>query len=340
MRDAMTPLERFSLLLIDERPDRMIRLPIVTTHSAAVAGLKVGDCVIDGTLMARAQIAGQERYGQDAYTVFSDVGIVAEAMGSRYRHREWDVPILEEPGVQGPEDLGRLSAVGARDGRLGMYADAVRTLSEARGDRVPTFCLVPAPFTTAAGLRGMEEFLIDTITEPEFARDLVLAAEEATIAILDEIVLAGGLPALVDPLASASVASPRTYREFAFPGTKRLIERLHLLDLDVPLHICGETAPILEDIARTGADLLSFDRTPIAMVRESIGDRVRLIGNVSPQLLLGGTEEEVAQAATAAAREGIGTPKGFVLSTGCELPIKTPERNITAFMRAGREVSL
>jgi uroporphyrinogen decarboxylase len=334
----MTPLERFSLLLIDEAPDRLIAAPLVTTHSATVAGLAPGDCLKDGALMARAQLAAQERYGHDAFTIFSDVGILAEAMGSTYVHREHDVPIIDEPAVKDPSDLDRLRIPGPEDGRLPMYVDAVRALHEARGDRVPVFCLVPAPFTTAAGLRGAEDFLVDTITDPEFALALLEAAEQAAVPILDEVVLAGGLPVLVDPLASASVASPAAYRKFALPGTRRLIEHLHRLDLDIALHICGETEPILEDIAATGADLLSFDKTPVAEARSRLGDRVRLVGNVSPQTLLGGTVEEVRAEAEAAARDGMGTPKGFVLSTGCEVPIMTPQRNVAALIHAARAV--
>jgi uroporphyrinogen decarboxylase len=336
MPDEMTPLERFSLLLIDESPDRLIAAPLVTAHAATVAGLAPGDCLKDGKLFARAQLEAQALYGHDAFTVFSDVGILAEAMGSVYRHFADGVPLLETPVVGNPDDLDGLRPPEPDQGRLPVYLEAIRILHQTRGDRVPTFCFVPAPFTTAAGLRGIEDFLVDTVTDPEFALQIVRVAEAAAIPLLDEIVLAGALPVLVDPLASSNVASPATYRKFALPGTKRLIERLHRLDLDVTLHVCGDTAPILADLAATGADLLSFDQTPIGEVRERIGDRVRLVGNVSPQTLLQGDRASVERETAAAMRAGIGTPKGFVLSTGCELAIWTPEENVVAFMKAAR----
>ena len=331
----MTPLERVSLLLIDEEPDQLVRVPLVTAHAAAVAGLRPGDCVLDGQLMAEAQLAALDRYGQDAFTVFSDVGILAEAMGSTYRHDRDAVPILDVPVVTDGAALARLRPPQPDEGRLPVYVEAVRALYRARGDRVPVTCFVPAPFTTAAGLRGVEDFLVDTITDPDLARRLVEIAEAAAVPILDEIVLAGGLPVLVDPLASASVASPRAYREFALPGTKRLIERLHRLDLDIVLHVCGEIGPILEDLAATGADLLSFDRTPVRVVREGVGDRMRLFGNLSPSLLLAGEPADVRREAERAVRDGAGNPKGFILSTGCELAVKTPPENVDALMEAG-----
>lgn len=338
MRDEMTPLERFSLLLIDEQPDRMIRVPLVTAHAATAAGLAPGDCVRDGALMARAQVAAQELYGHDAYTLFSDVGILAEAMGSTYHHFPDGIPILDQPVVRDPADLDRLRVPDLSAGRLPVYLEAVEILHRTRGDRIPVFCFVPAPFTTAAALRGVEDFLVDTITDPDLADQLLLAAERAAVPLLDELVLRGALPVLVDPLASASVASPATYRRFALPGTKRLIDRLHRLDLDVTLHVCGEIAPILEDLAATGADLLSFDQVGITQARQAIGDRVRLVGNVSPQLLLRGDREEIQAATAAAARDGDGTPKGFVLSTGCELPIRTAKESVLAFMAAAQGV--
>jgi uroporphyrinogen decarboxylase len=193
---------------------------------------------------------------------------------------------------------------------------------------------VPAPFTTAAGLRGTEDFLVDTVVDPALAEALVLAAERGTVPLLDAIVLAGGLPALVDPLASASVAAPETYRALALPGTRRLVERLQRQDLDVMLHVCGEVEPILSDLAATGADLLSFDRTSVTVVRDAVGARMRLVGNVSPVTLLSGRAGEVAAETERAVREGAGTPKGFVLSTGCEVPPGCPPENLAAFFRA------
>jgi uroporphyrinogen decarboxylase len=286
--------------------------------------------------MARAQVAAQELYGQDAYTLFSDVGILAEAMGSTYHHSPEGIPILDRPLVEGPADLLKLRVPDLDRGRLPVYLQAVEILHRLNGDRIPVFCFVPAPFTTAAALRGVEDFLVDTVLEPEFALEILRAAEAAAVPLLDELVLRGALPVLVDPLASASVASPATYRTFALPGTKRLIERLHRLDLDVTLHVCGEIAPILEDLAATGADLLSFDQVPVGVARDAIGDRVRLVGNVSPRLLLAGDRGEIMAAARAAARDGESTPKGFVLSTGCELPIRTAPESVRAFMEAAK----
>jgi uroporphyrinogen decarboxylase len=330
----MTPLERFALLLMDERPDRLIAAPLMTTAAAAFAGLSPGACCRDGALLSRAQLSAQEALGHDAFFVFSDVAIIAEAMGSTLRHAEDRVPLLDSPVVREARDVDALIVPGPDRGRLPVYLDAVRMLNEARGDRVPVFCLVPAPFTTAAGLRGAEDFLVDTIADPPLAEALVLAAERATIPLLDAIVLAGGLPALVDPLASASVAAPRTYRALALPGTRRLVERLHRLDLDVLLHVCGDVDPILKDLAATGADLLSFDHTTVAAVRSAVGERMRLVGNVSPLTILSGRPADVTAEAHRAIREGVGAPKGFVLSTGCEVPPGSPPENLAAFFAA------
>jgi uroporphyrinogen decarboxylase len=330
----MTPLERFALLFMDERPDRLITAPFVTTAAAAFAGVSPGACCRDGALLARAQIAAQEALRHDAFFVFSDVAIVAEAMGSVLRFAEDRVPLLDVPVVREARDVDGLPLPGPDRGRFPVYLEAVRILHETRGDRVPVFCLVPAPFTTAAGLRGAEDFLVDTIADPPLAEALVLAAERATVPLLDAIVLAGGLPALVDPLASASVAAPKTYRALALPGTRRLVERLHRLDLDVLLHVCGEITPILEDLAATGADLLSFDRAGVAEVRDAVGDRMRLAGNVSPVTILSGRAEEAFEETRRAIREGMGAPRGFVLSTGCEVPPGSPPENLAAFYRA------
>lgn len=336
MRDRLTPRERFGLLVIDEPQDRVPVFPLVTAHAARVAGVAVRDYYTDGAAMARAQLVAQEEYGTDFISFFSEVGLVAEALGSEYAYPEDDLPLLSRPRwTELAEPDGRVCDP-RTDGRLRLYIDAVSYAWEARGDTVPILAYIPAAFTTAQQLVDPEAFLIGLLSEPDRVHALLEYATRSVNALCRAVIGAGGLPILVDPLASGSVISADQYREFALPYEADTIRYLHRYDLDVVLHICGETGSIIGLMPDSGADLLSIDRIPIAGAVAGAGRRCRIIGNYDTTALLlydpATIEREVAEMVVA----GRANPTGFVAATGCEVPVDTPEENVRAFVRAAR----
>ncbi len=339
MAGEMNARERWGLLLIDEKPDRPPVFPLVTSHSATVFGCDLIKYCTDGEVLAQSQLEAQRKYGHDGLSVFSDVGIIAEAMGSKYRLREFEVPILERPIVDEVEKIVSLHIPDpSANGRLSVYLEAIDTLYTSMGDVLPIFAYIPSPFTTSAGLRGIDNFLMDTIMEPSAAHDLLELSLEAAIRFCDECILAGALPILVDPLASGSVISQKTFSEFALPYNNRLIRYLHRYDLDITLHICGDTSGMIDLIAETGADLFSFDMLNVDTAVDAIGEQVRLIGNIPPNGLLPNSNYQIAESSHSILRSGINNPKGFVFSTGCEVPIRCDSDKLDHMIKIGKSI--
>ncbi len=337
MTDRLTPRERFGLLVIDEPQDRVPVYPLVTSHAAFVAGMKLQEYCTRGRSMARAQLVAQEQYGHDFISIFSEVGIIAEAFGSGFEYPSDDLPVLRRPRLGSVDDAPLLSEPDAvTAGRFPVYYEAIEYAYEAVGDRVPILALVPAPFTTALHLVNGEEFLLALTLKPESARQLLDRVTDVTIRFLREIVNHGALPMLVDPLASGSVISPRTYREFALPAERRLIDFLHRYDLDITLHICGDTTPMLSLLKDTGADLVSLDQVNLNQAQRVIGDSQRLIGNYDTSCLLLNTPATIEQEVRAMVAVGAANPKGYIAATGCEVPVRTPPENVRAFIRGAR----
>jgi uroporphyrinogen decarboxylase len=337
VKELLTPRERFGLLVIDEPQDRVPVFPLVTAHAARVTGIPVRDYYTDGAAMARGQLVAQETYGIDFISFFSEVGLVAEALGSQYEYPEDDLPLLSRPkwtDLTVPDDG---LADPRHDGRLSVYIDAITYAYEARGDTVPILAYVPAPFTTAQQLVDPEAFLLGLLTEPEPVKALLAYATRSITRFCRAIIGAGGLPILVDPLASGSVISAEHYREFALPSEAEVVHYLHRYDLDVVLHICGDTRTTIGMMPETGADLLSIDRIEVADAVAGAGKNCRIIGNYDTSSILLSDpqtiEREVAEMVTA----GSSCPKGFVAATGCEVPLTTPSENIRAFVRVAKE---
>jgi uroporphyrinogen decarboxylase len=337
MKDLLTPRERFGLLVIDEPQDRVPVFPLVTAHAARVAGIPLRDYYTDGIAMARSQLVAQETYGIDFISFFSEVGLVAEALGSQFEYPEDDLPLLSRPKWSGLAELDEALVDPLRDGRLRVYLDAVTYAYEARGDTVPILAYVPAPFTTAQQLVDQEAFLLGLLTEPERVKKLLAYATHSIIRFCRAIFGAGGLPILVDPLASGSVISAEHYGEFALPSEAEVIHYLHRYDLDVVLHICGDTHATIGRMPETGADLLSIDRIEIAEAIAGGGEVCRVIGNYDTSAILLSDPQTIEREVTEMVGEGRKCPKGFVAATGCEVPVDAPFENVDAFVRSAKQ---
>ena len=337
MRELLTPRERFGLLVIDEPQDRVPIYPLVTGHAARVAGISMRDYHTNGAAMARAQLVAQETYGIDFITLFSEVGLVAEALGSEFYYPDDDLPLLSRPKWRELVEPDDAVVDPRRDGRLRIYLEAIAYAYEARGDTVPVLAYVPAPFTTAQHLVDQEAFLVGLLTEPDKVHALLRYATRSVIAMSRAVIAAGGLPVVVDPLASGSVISADHYRDFALPYEAEVIRYLHRYDLDVILHVCGDTTATNGSLPESGADLLSIDRIELSAAIAGAGTRCRIVGNLDTTALLFGAPADVAQAVEKMVAEGSRNPSGFVAATGCEVPVETPPENVRAFVRAARE---
>jgi uroporphyrinogen decarboxylase len=336
--EPLNSRQRLGLLLIDELPDRVVVYPLVSSNAATVAGVSVKNYCSDGKVMAAAQIKALRAYKHDAISIFSDVGLIAEAMGSKLYTREDDVPVLQQPAIENAEQWDTLKPPDAEGlpGRYPVYLEACALCQREVGDVTPVLAFIPAPFTTAALLRGPEDFLADIIMEPEACHHLLEVSLQAAFTFADQCIDAGAVPMLVDPLASGSVISARTFAEFAEPYLKRFSNYLHRYDFDVFLHICGRSEPILQGIVNCGCDLFSCDDVSLDLCKERIGKTTRLIGNLRPTDLLYDTPSQIRAKVDTIMAIGKDNPKGFILSTGCEVPIRTPRENVLAFIQEGR----
>ena len=107
--------------------------------------------------------------------------------------------------------------------------------------------------------------------------------------------------------------------------------------LPAALHICGKTKPNWEAMLEADFDLWSLDTVDMGEAREAAGHRVVLDGNVSPANLLKNTPEEIDAEAREICAKGMGSPCGFILGSGCEVPINTPPANLDALINAARK---
>lgn len=337
--DTQGSLERVLCYLKGEKPQRVACFPLILNHAARVLGVPVGVYNRDGKVMGNAHVAAFRRYGNDLILIFSTTSTLAEAMGTKMKFFDEDAPQIEEPFLKQHSDISKLRVPDfSKDGRLPVYMEATEICVKEVGSEVVVSTVFGGPLTTAAALYPVELLTRDMIKNPAWVHELLEICTQAGIKFIDEILKRGALPIIVEPIGSGSLVSPRHFKEFVAPYLKRLADHVHKTGGGMPavLHICGKTTPNWKAMLEADFDIWSLDACDLGEAKASAGHRVALVGNVIPANLLKNTPEEI-DAEAREICEKMGDKVGFILGSGCEVPINTPPENVDALINAARK---
>jgi uroporphyrinogen decarboxylase len=337
----MTPIERGAAYARGAEIDRLPCVPIVGNTAARVIGVKVSEFRGNGPLIAKAQIAAYRKFGYDNIRIFTDLYTQAEAMGATVFYPEDETAYLQKPAISDERDIHRLKPADPKsDGNLPQFLEAMKITFEEVGGEVPVTGALTGPFTNASFLIGAERLARLTIQNPAAVHALCELSLESNLRYAEAILDIGCAPSLTDPMSSGTVISRNNFEAFSLPYLKRLISYIHGRGKFVTLHICGKTGKIWDLMADAGADCLSIDNeASLADAKQSVGRRVRLMGNVRPsEIMLEGSTEDVARAVRECVKQAHDSPKGFVVASGCSLPTETPFENIRAMLDSVREI--
>lgn len=206
-------------------------------------------------------------------------------------------------------------------------------------ERVPDRFVASAPggitMNTYTNLRGRERAMLDFFDCPDFVNAVMDMQAEAVIRRAEKL-LTIGIDALYigDPSASASLISPRHFEQFCLPAYQKFCRHFKGRDIPIYIHICGNSEPILEMMADTGAHVIEpldpLGGVSVADAKRRVGDRVALMGGVNTLTLSEGTSEQVRAEAIQKCREG--GPWGYILAAGDMVPPETPLENLQALV--------
>ena len=207
-----------------------------------------------------------------------------------------------------------------------------------RRQRVPDIFVASAPggitMNTYVNLRGREQAMIDFFERPDFVRASMDMQAEAMIQ-RGEKLLTTGIDAFMigDPSASASLISPRHFERFCLPAYQKFCA--HFRDrILIYIHICGNSNPILEMMAGSGAHVVEpldpLGGVSVADAKGRIGQTVAIMGGLNTVTLSQGTPAEVRAEAIQKCREG--GPHGYILAAGDMVPPDTSLANLQAMV--------
>jgi uroporphyrinogen decarboxylase len=337
-RDRMTPKERVGAFLQGQPIDRVVAAPVLLNAASRVVGYNVREMVTDAEKLATAHVAAYRKYGADFICLLTATASMAEAMGTELTYPEDNAPYIQTPYLAGPDEEGKLRDIDVhRDGRLPIYLEATERCVEAVGDEVVVSTLLAGSFTTAASLVGTAKFVKMLYRDPDFAHRLLRYATDVNKQWLDAILAAGGVPFNCEPIATGSILSTDHFQAFVVPYLTELQDHLKSKGVPALSHICGRIDSVLDAFVASGPNLISVDVADMGYIARTYGSRVAIMGNVKPaETLLLGTPEDVEREVKEIIEQAGDSPAGFVLSSGCEVPLDAPAENLLAFMDAAR----
>lgn len=335
----MTSYERYLAVCELRESDRVPVSPLIMTFAAKLAGIPYGQYCLHSELMAQAQLECIRRFGYDSVNVTSDAVRETETLGAPVFWQEDDVPAgAEEPFIKSADDLKKLHLPDPLgQNRMHEQIKALQILQAELGEGEVVYGWVEAPFQESAMLRNINYLMTDVYDNPQLVHDLMRFSMEMELEFgLAQIEAGARFIGVGD--AIATLISPRHFEEFNFPYVAELIARLKKAGAKVKYHACGNTKALLPLFTQLGADILNLDSlVSLPQVKEMMGDKVCIKGNLDPvRVLLNGTPESI-EAAVKECIEIGGVKGGFILSPGCEVPRDTPPENLEALIAATKK---
>jgi uroporphyrinogen decarboxylase len=274
-----------------------------------------------------------DKFSPDGIFPMMDLTVEIEALGSETNFPENANPSVAKPLIKNREDLkilkGNWQGI---SGRMKVFIEVMEKI--AKKYSIIKGGYVIGPFTMAGELMGANDIAMQAMLNPELVAELVNFSLEVISEYANALFNAGAdAIAVLEPLAV--ILSSKKYKEFSLYPFKKLVSNLN--NKPLILHICGNTNHLIKSMLDSGAVGLSLDSViNFEELKKIIPQEITLMGNLNPvKIFLQSTPDQVAEA-TKSLKESMKDTKNFILSSGCDIPLDTPLKNIEAFMKAAR----
>lgn len=278
-------------------------------------------------LAAQVTLQPVDLIGVDAAIIFSDILVIPQAMGMHLVMHEGKGPVFPQP-VRTEAASKELRAVDPF-ADLKYVLDAISLVKRELRGRVPLIGFSGSPWTLLAymvegqGSKNFSEVKRLIYGNPGLAHRMLEKISDAVSDYLNAQIETG-----VDAVQLfdtwGGILTPEDYDAFSLQYMQNILSRLNRKDEPAIVFSKGVHTSF-DRLADCGADVVGLDwSVNIGDVREKIGDRVTLQGNMDPTVLYAGPERIEAEAEKVLKSFGTGTGHIFNLGHGI-LPDVPPE---------------
>ena len=276
-------------------------------------------------LAAEVTVQPIDLIGVDAAIIFSDILVIPEAMGMKLEMFEGKGPVFDNP-IRSESDAQQLRDIDPGV-ELRYVMDAIAATKQALQSRVPIIGFCGSPWTLLTYMvegQGSKNFAnVKSLiyNNPELAHSL-LGRLAAIAARYLEAKLQAGANAVQIFDTWGGILSQPLYAEFSLRYIAMIIEQLNR-DSEPVIVFSKGVHHSLDALGTCGADVIGLDWTmDISSVRQHIGAKVALQGNMDPCVLL--ADEPAIEREASLTLNGFGVGNGHIFNLGHGILPNTP----------------
>lgn len=222
--------------------------------------------------------------------------------------------------------------------------EIVEGLKEA-GDEIAVFGSVRGTFGFLFILLGLENMADAIYNEPELLEELIEASDAFWTKLGLKLIKVGCTALYVANdmgMNGRTLISPAQLREFFLPSFKKQVQTWKAAGGRVLLHSCGNIDAILEDLADTGIDAINNIQVRagmnLASVKERIGDRVTIVGNVDATGIMCQEDKSLIADAIQEVIDTAGRDGALIVATDHSFHEGIPSENVIYFLDKAKEL--
>lgn len=322
--------------LVDEYLIQAARLPVIEEMDSAPSATGMSQDsflkMFGSMWFAKMKVPGRE-LAEDALWQIDEQGPMTEEDYDTLIDKGWLALKQElwgridyDPSKLPPPDMEYMQEIQAKVAALGKV-----TLSMGGG-------FMPLPsFEVLSSARKLPSFLKDVRRMPEKVKAAleVMDQEEISVAEQSMKTAPGAYGFIGGTRAGSDFISPKTFEQLYFPFYQKMVSKMHENNVKTWFHNDGVWDGFLHYFTEFPKAQCIFDPDHLTdnyKLKEILGDRMCITGNVPPALTSVGTPEECYNYA----RElvNIFGDTGFIMNSGCTVPPNAKLENIKAVILA------
>jgi uroporphyrinogen decarboxylase len=288
----------------------------------------------------RVKLPGKElgpdepfQFVEDEFMTFSDYDMILTKGWSA-----WNTDFMKR--IQNPPLSGPFSSLRVLWGFIRTGINTGKNIKHWKAQGLPVMfhAGVAPPFDVFSLSRSLRPFYRDLFENADKVKRAVEIGTDAVIelGITNARRAKGDRVAVFAMRSSASFLSPRLFDEISFPSLKRMVEGYHAAGLTSVLHCDGNWDPMIPrflELPKASCVVELDGATDIRKAREVLKGHLCLKGDVNHTLLSLGSAEDMA-AYCGELIDFMGHEGGFILGSGCEVPLTAKVENVAALIAA------
>ena len=189
-------------------------------------------------------------------------------------------------------------------------------------------------------MRGMNNFLVDLMTSPEYAEQLMDRIAEYLTNRTVRILEAAGEGAIDcveinDDVGSQNglLISPELWRQYVKPRMKKMIDTFKAFGVFIRYHSCGGIRPIIQDLIEIGVDVLNPVQNlargmDLRELKDTYGHELTFDGGIDTQELLPHRKGKEFEQEVRTVLRMMGKNGGYIMAPAHAIQVDVPLDNV------------